>query len=283
MSERQSSAKRDSKGLAARRRLRRRRAFIVFLIILLFACVGIVYELNQNAVRISRVQIFGADQSLADVAISQMRGSYFGVVPRNSTFFLPESDIRAALFAADSDIAAVSIFRTGLSSVSIKVDTRVPIARWCGFAPAAAENASTTPAEPPTPACYLFDASGFVYATASDAIQPINAFSVYEPLSGRTASSSPLGVTLPNVGKLPAAFDFARQLGTFGSPVMTIVFRADEIDDYLKSGTRITYVLGNEQNAFTALTSASGNLNLADGSIEYVDLRFDGKVYLKKK
>ena len=48
-------------------------------------------------------------------------------------------------------------------------------------------------------------------------------------------------------------------------------------------GTRVTYVLGDEQNAFTALTSARDDLNLADGSLEYVDLRFDGKVYLKKK
>ncbi|MDP1759930.1 MAG: hypothetical protein Q8L01_00440, partial [Candidatus Woesebacteria bacterium] len=65
--------------------------------------------------------------------------------------------------------------------------------------------------------------------------------------------------------------------------VTRVILRGDEVDDMLASGTRVTYVLGNEQNAFTSLVSARENLNLADGSIDYVDLRFDGKAYLKKK
>ncbi|MDO8566972.1 MAG: hypothetical protein Q7R58_02365, partial [bacterium] len=62
-----------------------------------------------------------------------------------------------------------------------------------------------------------------------------------------------------------------------------IVIHDGEVDNNLASGTRITYVLGREQDAFTALVSARENFNLADGSVDYVDLRFDGKVYLKKK
>jgi hypothetical protein len=89
--------------------------------------------------------------------------------------------------------------------------------------------------------------------------------------------------TIAHAEKLSAAFDFARQLASLGSPVSSIVFRDDEVDEYLASGTRITYVLGYEQNAFTALKSARANLNLSDGSLLYVDLRFDGKVYLKRK
>ncbi|MFZ2500984.1 MAG: hypothetical protein WAW90_03320, partial [Minisyncoccia bacterium] len=92
-----------------------------------------------------------------------------------------------------------------------------------------------------------------------------------------------IGSTLPNADAFPSAFDFARQLTTLGSPASRVAFHDGEVDDYLVSGTRITYVLGNEQNAFTALVSAHKNFNLADGSIEYVDLRFDGKVYLKRK
>ena len=93
----------------------------------------------------------------------------------------------------------------------------------------------------------------------------------------------PLRATIADANALPAAFDLARQIGTFGSRVSDIVIRGDEADDLLASGTRVTYVLGTEQDAFTALTSAKSNLNLADGSLEYVDLRFPGKVYLKKK
>jgi len=126
-----------------------------------------------------------------------------------------------------------------------------------------------------------------MYATTSvdstgspQAVQPVNPFLVYTPLAG---GSETIGSTLPNADKLPAALDFARQLGTFGSPVSSVVFRDDEVDDILESGTRITYVLGNEQNAFTALVSARGYLKLADGSLEYVDLRFAGETYFKRK
>src|SRR3989344_3267565 len=82
--------------------------------------------------------------------------------------------------------------------------------------------------------------------------------------------------------RLSTPSDFARQLDTLGSPVTRVVLRGDEVDDYLVSGTRVTYVLAHEQEAFTALVSGRANFNLADGSIDYIDLRFDGKVYVKK-
>ncbi len=277
MSGRKSSAERGSGRLSARRRKKRRRArvvLIVFIFLLLCACV---WGLRQNAVRISRVEIFGADQSLATTALSEMRGNYFDIVPRDSTFFFPETRIRDNILAEHPDISAVSIFRNGMTGLSISVEYRVPIARWCG---------STFATSSPVGNCYLFDANGFIFSTTSadstsspQAIATINSFVVYGSLSGE---NNPVGKTLPNAKELPAAFNFARQLSAFGSSVFSIVFRSDEVDDYLASGTRITYVLGDEQNAFTALSSARDDFNLADGSVQYIDLRFDGKIYLKK-
>ncbi len=174
------------------------------------------------------------------------------------------------MLAANSDIAAVSIFRNGLNSLSIKVDNRVPVARWCASLDGD---------------CYLFDTDGFMYATTDStsspqATQPINPFVLYESLD---ASTSPIGSTLPFAKDFPSVFDFARHLATFGSAVTSVAIHDGEVDDVLASGTRITYVLGHEQDAFTALVSARDKFNLADGSVEYVDLRFDGKMYLKKK
>lgn len=276
------SGKRSSgERLAARRRSKRRRVLFTLGFLLLLFCGAAVYGLRQSAVRISDIQVFGADPSLSKIARAAIQGNYFGVIPRDSTFFFPAARIRTDIVTAYPDVAAVSIFRSGLTSLSIKVDNRVPIAQWCGSAGPLQATSS-----PLSAGCYFFDASGFIYATTSSA-QPLNRFVVYEslmaPVGNSVSSSSPIGSTLPNADTLPAAFDFARQLATFGSPVVSIVFSADEVDDYLASGTRVTYVLGNEENAFTALTSARANFNLADGSVEYVDLRFGGKIYLKKK
>ena len=242
---------------------------------------SVVYGLWQDAVRISHIDVFGADASFASYATNAMRGSYFGIIPRDSIFFFPESRIRADILADHPGIAAISIFRSGLTSISIKVNDRAPIARWCGLAPTAGVDEY----------CYIFDANGVLFAAADATSTPtINSFKLYAPLEGTTLDSvtmnqlEPLRATLAHAELLPDVFDLARQLTTFGSSVATIVITSDEeVNDYLASGTRITYVLGHEQNAFTALVSARANMNLADGSVDYVDLRFDGKVYLKRK
>ena len=129
--------------------------------------------------------------------------------------------------------------------------------------------------------CYVFDSNGVIFSAVSTTTETINTFKLYATLVGETLE--PLRATILHTEKLPAVFDFARQLATLGSPAVSVILRGDEVDDILTSGTRITYVLGREENAFTALVSARDSYNLSDGSVDYVDLRFDGKVYLKKK
>ena len=258
-------------GFAARRRSKRRYAFFALVFLILIAIGGLIWGLQQSNVRIARVEVFGADQSLADIALKAMRGTYLGIIPRDSIFFFPASRIRADILAAHSDIAAVSIFRNGLTGISIKMNDRVPITRWCGLSP--------TPGVEPY--CYVFDASGYIFAAAGSTKQTVNAFTLYAPLAGDTLE--PLGASIAHAEKLPRAFDFARQLDTLGSPTIHIVLQGDEVNDYLASGTRISYVLGHENDAYTALVSARDTFNLANGSVDYVDLRFDGKVYVKKR
>lgn len=270
MLERAPSAPYASERLAERRRTRRRRIFFALGFLFCFVVGTLIWGLWQDSVRISRVEVYG-DPSFAAYAEAEMQGSYFGIIPRDSIFFFPASHIRSDILADHPDIAAVSLFRNWFTSISIKTNERVPIARWCGLSPTIGADEY----------CYVFDASGFIFAAATSTIPTLNNFVLYVPLAGET--QEPLRATIAYAEKLPYAFDFARQLDTLGSPVTTVVIRDDEVDDYLTSGTRITYVLGHENDAFTALVSARDNLNLADGSIDYVDLRFDGKVYLKKK
>lgn len=260
----------------ARRSRRRRRIAVAAIVLSALLVGGVIYELHQPALRISKVTIYGADQSLSSFAFDAMRGSYLGIIPRDSTFFFPASAIRANILAAHSDIAAVSIFRDGFTGLSIKPSERVGIARWCGLQPTPAGGFHGSDEY-----CYVFDANGYIFAAATSSIPVINSFALYDPLSGNT--EEPLGATLASEAQLPGTFDMARQLAALGGAVERIVIRGDEADQLLKSGTRITYLLGDEQNAYTALVSAKENMDLADGSIDYIDLRFPGKMYLKKK
>lgn len=272
---RASSAPRDNSPgrgarLTERRRRRRRRGVALFLGLIFLLAVGAVYGLRQDAVRISLVAASG-DERLAEYARSAMQGNYFGIIPRDSIFFFPAGRIRSAILADYPDIAAVSIARNGLTAISITPVKRAAVARWCGLAP-------TPDVEE---YCYVFDANGFVFAASATTTETLNPFALYAPLEGETLE--PLRATLAHAERIPTIFDFARQLGARGSPVARVVIRGDEVDAALLSGTRVTYVLGNEQNAFAALVSADENFNLADGSVDYVDLRFDGKVYVKRK
>jgi hypothetical protein len=215
-----------------------------------------------------------------------LQGSYLGLVPRDSTFFFPASGIRTDIINAHPDIAAVSLFREGFTGLSIKIHQRAAIARWCGLSPtrfdltASSTRSDLVSGHGSDEYCYVFDANGYLFAAATSTMETVNNFALYGPLVGDTLE--PLRATLIHADQLPSTFDFARQLDTLGGSVTRVILRGDEVDDILASGTRVTYVIGNEQNAFTALVSASAGLNLANGSLEYVDLRFDGRVYLKK-
>ncbi len=280
MSARASSPRRSGlpggrQGLRDKRRKHRRRLLCAFLISVVLLGAAGLYALRQEAIRISHIEIFGTERALAEIAKDAMQGSYLGIIPRDSIIFYPEQEIRESIRKADSDVATVSIFRHGLTGLTIKVSNRVPIARWCG-ASYAPQVASTSPHQE----CFVFDDSGVIFATTT-AIAIINPFLLYEPLS---SSSTPgVGAVIPNAAALPAVFNFARQLATLGSPVRAVALHDREVDAHLTSGTRITYVLGHEQDAYTALLSAKDNLNVVDGSLQYVDLRFDGKMYLKRR
>lgn len=272
MSGNQLSRGEGSERLRARRR-RARKYFLILLGFLTLVLIGAcIWWLWQPSARISSITVYGAPQSLASYASTTMSGSYLHIVPRDSSFFYPASQIRREILASDRGIAAVSLFTEGFTALSIKVINRVPVAHWCGLAP--------TPGVEPY--CYVFDASGYIYNTASTTDSVLNSFTFYDSLA--VSSTEPLGATLADAGEVPDAFNFARELPALGGSVQSVVIRGDEVDDIIASSTtRVTYVLGDEQAAYAALASAKGDYDLTDGSVQYIDLRFPAKIYLKKK
>jgi len=238
-----------------------------------------LYGLWRPEMRISHITVEGTSEPLDKIAVRAMEGSYLGIIPRNSILFFPSSNIRSDILKAHLGLAALSIAREGLSSISLKVNERVPVARWCGvsFVHFTGEG------------CYLFDANGFVYAAEDSSVgaelhteKTLTPFILFGAPIGE--ASSPIGATLKNAEKFPAVFDFARQISSSGTPIHAIAIRDDEVDFFIAAtGARITYLLSDAQNAFAALVSAKGNIDLSDPALQYVDLRFPGKIYLKKR
>jgi hypothetical protein len=264
MSVRTSSASRNTERLAERRRRHRSRVRIALAVLALVLILLALIGLNQSAVRVSRVDVFGTTYPLEPLAREALRGSYAFIIPHDSIFFLPKQSIREHILRAYPSIAAVSIFRSGLTSVSIRVTSRTPVARWCGDTYHLSHTASTTEPSTEIP-CYYFDTSGHIFGTSTDSAL-LNETLLYEPFAALQAPRIEDRV-LPNANLLPDVFKMSRELSTMGARI----------------AARIMYVLGKEVMAFTALNATKDTVPLADGSLEYVDLRFDGKLYLKRK
>lgn len=296
------SARRSRESLRKRRRRGRRRGLLIATIILIIVLAGALYLAWQPYLRVQTVNAGeGPDATLdGNAAKTALAGTYFHVIPRDSIFFVPEAGIRAAVLSADPNVAAISVSRTSLTAISLDLIPRDTAYVWCGET-----YASSTGGMP----CYDADANGVIFAAMESApsassaasgasagldqnassteaappqrqVAPNGELMVYAPLASSTPQT--LGSAIADASALPGALRFARALDTLNADSVAIALRGDEADVYLASGTRVTYVIGQEQAAANAAAAAFPNLDLQDGSVQYIDLRFPGKAYVKK-
>lgn len=284
-----SSKPSESKVRLAERRKKTQIRIFGILVIFVFFIVGLLFVgLWNKSVRVSNIQITTNDTSLIPQIKSAISGSNFLFVPNNSIFFLDKEKVRKTVLDLRPNVAAVSIARTGFESISVTPNMRTPLARWCGTAASSTSKDSIDLDVTKARGCYLFDSTGFIYtpdlyvlnASSSEETlstsTPLVPFHVYAAI---TSTSSPFMSTVIQINKLSGVFDFAREIGTFGSPVQSIVIRGDEVDLFLKDKTRVTYVIGTEQKSYYLLKATKNKISIDNGSLLYADLRFAGKVY----
>lgn len=274
---RRSSATSRRKPLKARRREERERTGLIALVIFVVVAGALIYALWRPEIRITKVDASTSEyaSSLESIAKEKLVGAYWHIFPRDSFFLYPERQIRAAILEAHPGISAVSISRTGFDSISLSTSERVVAFNWCG-----------TPESPDGASCYQADAEGFVFSAApfEDASTTIPTLRVYATLVSESDSPEyPLRTHVVGAERIPDILRFSRAIKSLGIPVHSIAIRGDEADLYVPEGTRVTYVIGHEEEAAKGASASFPNLNLMDGSLEYVDLRFDGKVYLKRR
>jgi hypothetical protein len=281
----------------------RKRARVLFFIALALLIAGLYGALWLPALRIQHVDAAGPDASAAQsIAQTSLEGTYYYVFPRNSVFLFSQQQIRAEVLAQYPEISALSISRTSLSSISIRDIPRETAFIWCGetfgsppsvsISPAigtttlssASSTDSTYPSQTTVPAevspCYNADSEGFVFSEAPN--DTSSSLKIYSPLA---KSADPIGNTVMDASDIPNALQFVKAIESINVPITSFVIRADaqEIDLYAAGGTRITYVLGREQKAIVLAEASFPSLMLTNGSLDYVDLRFDGKVFFMKK
>lgn len=258
-------------------KVRRARARTLFYIVLSITGVSLVagalYLCWLPALRVERVEAVGpSSDDVVMLTQQELRGTHLMLVPRNSLFFIPEATIRAKILAVHPEIVAVSIKDKGLSGLLVTAIPRDSAFLWCG-----------SERQSPQESCYDTDVDGLIFAShLPDATaSSTRLLKIYAPLQERDTET--IRSHVAHTASLPKALRLAKALRQLGANIAALAIRGDEADFYTLGGTRITYVLGAEEKAAALAASVFSKLQLNDGSVEYVDLRFESKVYLRKQ
>jgi hypothetical protein len=227
----------------------------------------------------------GAEQAV-EAARSALSGTYAFILPRNSIFFLPKDEIREAVLMSESQIAALSIRRTSFHSIALTGTPRAKAFIWCG---------TTIDASFADGGCFEADAEGLVFrqagvststvvlSTGDETPATAGDFRIFAPLDREIGEGqTPVGARVMNHEAIPDALRFVKAIRSLNVPVSALALRGDEADLWLSGPTRITYVLGAEEMAAQLAASVVPALDLTNGSVQYVDLRFSGKAYVKR-
>lgn len=256
-----------------KRREKQRKVFKIALVVLGVALIAVAfYVIWLPALRIDDVRASGAHaQEIQNLAQPMLYGTHLMLVPRSSIFFIPEREIRARILEAYPDVEAVSISADGLTTLTIESLARATAFSWCG-----------TTRDVPHVTCFETNAEGLVFRAAGP-IPSGTALKVYAPLdSDASALDYPLRAHIVAAAELPDILRFVKAVQSLGAEIDSFAVRGDEADLYTKAGTRITYVIGHEEQAATLAATAFPSLTLNDGSLSYIDLRFNGKAYFKR-
>lgn len=262
--------------IKARRRRRRIIAIssAVFLVVLLFG--GFAWLSQASFLRISTVQIFGA-QTIASSTIagdvrSQLEGDYLYVFPKNNILFYPKARIASSLLTALPTLASASVGADNFKTISVTVVERQPKALWCG------ELASN-----PAP-CFLLDQNGLAYAASLNFSG--DAYTKY--YGALTGSTTPKQYVTPvEFHSLSALVDTI--VASQQSESLTSVWVDENKDVHMTfaSGFALLFTLdadgGDVYQRFTLALQSDPFKQHPLSDFEYLDLRFGDKLYYKLK
>lgn len=272
--------------LREKRRKARKTGLVILLTTLSILLALLLYALWLPQLRIQEVSADGpGKEQMIELAEHRLAGMYAFIVPRNSIFFFPREDIRSAILMRNPEAGAVSISRNTFTSISITATARATAFIWCGIQ-------VETPYRDGT--CFDTDAEGLVFkpADVSTSTMVVSVSSstpaspgdlrIYASLDRDVSEGSPVGARVLGAEAIPNALRLAKAVRSLGVPVSALSLRGDEADLWVSRTTRITYVLGREEETAQLAVSVIPGLTLTDGSIQYLDLRFKGKAYVKR-
>ncbi len=239
---------------------------------LFFVCViGILLGLRHESIIITNVHVEGhkvlQESDVRAIAQKELTGSYAYLIPKASAFFYAKKSIENALLTTHKRIKNVSIQRSSLTSISIRITEREPVALWC------TDDEVT---------CYFMDAAGYIFAES-----PTYSGSVYVLFKKGMMPETVVGSQYMPEDEFSLISFFIAQLERLSLVTRSFEATADEYVLHLTGGGRILFVRGGNLDKVllaletTLLSESFKRHELTD--LDYLDLRFSNKAVVKWK
>ena len=206
-------------------------------------------------------RVSGSD--VQSLATRDMTSDFLWIFPRASYFFVSTGKISSDILKDFPTVDTVSVHRSGLNSLSINMKEKIPEALWCGDA-----------------ICTVLDETGTAFDIQSNSATDTNMVIL-------ESSTTPAIGQSPVSGGFPQVLIFINSLAARGLNPTIADVKTGEIDITVASSSTIII------DPTKDLTQALANLDLilsnpesplqknGISAVQYIDLRFDGKVFYK--
>ncbi|MEI8339116.1 MAG: FtsQ-type POTRA domain-containing protein [bacterium] len=265
----------------SRVREERRRALILKVVLSVIGLIILVVVSavisNLSTFRIAEYEINGLEgvnaQAVQIDAKTPLIGTYFWFWPRDCYFYLSTTAVEDNLLALIPRIQKVNVSRSGFKTLQINIVERKPSGLWC--------------ANKDTDKCYFLDNEGLVFDRA-----PALSGQLFVKYLGLLDSSiEPLGQRYLTKESFSTLTDFMSWVLASGVSVGNVTIDADGFYRLHLPGGGEIFVSDRQDVDRTfrnlqTLLKEKGLLSKTvsfDTNLDYIDLRFGEKVYIKKK
>jgi len=242
-------------------------------ILILFGAIA--YGANRPEINIETISYEGIETisrgDFDSFVNKQLSGNFAFVFPKTNIALFPDDTIKALALDGHKRIKDISIKRTSLTSIEVEIEEREPHALWCG-------ELILIPEEQ----CYFVDEFGLVYAPAPNFSG--TAFFVYYGYLGDVHVE---GAQYLPTEEFVMLRRFAESLQALPlTPYALGVISKSDAELHFEEGGKIIFaykddLIATHEHLKTVLSTEKFLSEEGLVDFEYIDLRFDNKVYYK--
>lgn len=269
-------------------RLRRLKFYAAGVITVLTLLVGLTH---LNAVEITDIAVeTEADvpaETVHERAQESLSNRWLSVVSRDNALLLPRQEIRQDVRSISSRIDTVDIRLTGLRSIAINVTNRDPVARACG----------NNDSEVDRPECYLVDETALLFSLSDMEDDDLLTYYINTPLRAGTQLLPPESfrsirafvAALKDIDLVPQRVEI-EEGGDLTIPVTeneaatstaSVDLRVSMYKDLEQTAANLQTVIANRSFVAEGANGDEPADTVSPFSLEYIDMRFDNKVFYK--